>query len=272
MYTSTLSLLLATAATIRGLPFTPEKRQNATEPGAGSKLIPVVVGGVQDLFIPNRVVATPGDVIQFQFNSGNHTVTQSTADAACQPMEGGVHSGHIPFQDGQQTVGVFNMLVTNTDTMFLYCATGPHCQGAQVMIVNPANEQQILDYANKATASGSSVDGTDVVGGTVGDIPLANAAFVPVAQEEGAGAPPPPPPSATSAAAEEPAATPEAPAAAPEATSTAAAEEPVATPAPAAPEAGEPAAADPAATPEASAPANVPAVLQGLIGAARRSV
>jgi hypothetical protein len=48
-----------------------------------------------------------------------------------------VHSGHIPFQDGAQEVGTFNLVVANTDPMFLYCATGPHCQEGQVMVINP---------------------------------------------------------------------------------------------------------------------------------------
>jgi hypothetical protein len=52
-------------------------------------------------------------------------------------MEAGVHSGHIPFEDGQTEVGTFNMPVTSTEPMFLYCATGPHCQEGQVMVVNP---------------------------------------------------------------------------------------------------------------------------------------
>lgn len=101
-----------------------------------NQIIPVVVGGPQDTFVPNSVVAAVGDVIQFQFSNGNHTVTQSTADTACTPLEGGVHSGHIPFEDGQTDVGTFNMPVTSTDPMFLYCATGPHCQNGQVMVVN----------------------------------------------------------------------------------------------------------------------------------------
>lgn len=83
------------------------------------------------------MVAAVGDIVQFQFSNGNHTATQSTADAACAPMDGGVSSGHIPFVDGQTDVGTFNMVVGSTDPMFLYCATGPHCQEGQVMVINP---------------------------------------------------------------------------------------------------------------------------------------
>lgn len=80
-------------------------------------------------------------MIQFQFSSGNHTVTQSSADTPCTPLQltqaDAVHSGHIPYEAGQTTVGTFSMVVTSAEPMFLYCATGPHCQNGQVMVVNP---------------------------------------------------------------------------------------------------------------------------------------
>jgi plastocyanin len=116
-------------------------RDNARLHKRQNRLIPVVVGGQQDIFVPNSVRASIGDIIQFQFSSGNHTVTQSSLDAPCQPLQatdpGAIHSGHIPFVEGQTTVGTFNMPVISTEPMFLYCATGPHCQTGQVMIVNP---------------------------------------------------------------------------------------------------------------------------------------
>ncbi|KAF1730066.1 putative GPI-anchored cupredoxin [Beauveria bassiana] len=107
----------------------------------GNTLIPVVVGGPQDLFVPNLVRAAVGDVVQFQFSNGNHTVTQSEESEGCTPLQAkdpsAVHSGHIPFQDGQVEVGTFSMVVQSTEPMFLYCATGPHCQTGQVMVINP---------------------------------------------------------------------------------------------------------------------------------------
>jgi hypothetical protein len=141
-----------------------------------SQIIPVIVGGPQDTFIPNTITAAVGDIVQFQFSNGNHTVTQSTADTACTPMEGGIHSGHIPFEDGQTEVGTFNMPITSTDPMFLYCATGPHCQEGQVMMVNPASTQQLADYVKLSQQSQASTDGTNVVGGTAGKLALDAAA------------------------------------------------------------------------------------------------
>lgn len=149
-----------------------------------NKIIPVVVGGPQDTFVPNSVIADVGDVIQFQFSNGNHTVTQSAADSPCHPLVGGVNSGHIPFVDNQTTVGTFNMPVLSTDTMFMYCATGPHCQEGQVMVVNPNDVEQIVNYTKLAMAQTENIDSDIVVGGTIGTIDLSAAAFIPAEAEE----------------------------------------------------------------------------------------
>ncbi|RYP13727.1 hypothetical protein DL765_006743 [Monosporascus sp. GIB2] len=161
------------------------------QPAMTGRVIPVVVGGQQVVFVPNVVKASVGDVVQFQFSAGNHTVTQSSADAACVPLQSGVHSGHIPFEAGQATVGVFEMPVVSTDTMFLYCATGPHCQLGQIMVINPTDDQQVVNYAKLAQAAPENIDGTEVVGGTVSEIPLEQAAFDPPPPEQGEAPPPP---------------------------------------------------------------------------------
>ncbi|KAH8895235.1 hypothetical protein GQ53DRAFT_838934 [Thozetella sp. PMI_491] len=156
-------------------------------PAAGNataaKTIPVVVGGAQLSFTPNQVVAAKGDIVEFQFSNGAHTVTQSAEDTPCVPLQdtmpNAVYSGRIPFQSGQMTVGTFRMMVNTTQPMFLYCSTGPHCQLGQVMVINPATPEQIVNYAKKAAMATSNTDAKMVFGGTVGQIPLAQAAFVP---------------------------------------------------------------------------------------------
>ncbi|KAJ4312622.1 hypothetical protein N0V94_007349 [Neodidymelliopsis sp. IMI 364377] len=180
---SALPQSLVTVNKVPNIRVKPHRRAN--------QIIPVVVGGPQDTFVPNSVVAAVGDIVQFQFSNGNHTVTQSTADTACTPMDAGVHSGHIPFQDGQADVGTFNMPVTSTEPMFLYCATGPHCQEGQVMVINPTSAQQVADYAKLSQATEKSTDGGDPIGGIAGKITLDQAAFTPAPPEDAAGGAPP---------------------------------------------------------------------------------
>ncbi|QPC73407.1 hypothetical protein HYE68_004159 [Fusarium pseudograminearum] len=180
-------------------------RKNPPLAPRANRIIPVVVGGPQDTFVPNMIRAAVGDVIQFQFSNGNHTVTQSSEDSPCQPLQatqsGAIHSGHIPFEDGQTTVGTFNVPLTSTDPLFFYCATGPHCMLGQVMAINPPSEANLVEYNRKANGALANIDAGAPTGGTVGEIPLADAAFTPAPPEDGA---PPAPPADTPAAAPTP--------------------------------------------------------------------
>ncbi|KLO92266.1 uncharacterized protein LW93_7897 [Fusarium fujikuroi] len=175
-------------------------KRNPPLEGRANRIIPVVVGGAQDTFVPNMIRAAAGDVIQFQFSNGNHTVTQSSEDSPCQPLQatqsGVIHSGHIPFEAGQTTVGTFNVPLNNTEPIYLYCATGPHCQIGQVMAINPPSEENLVQFSKKAAGALANVDAGAATGGTVGEIPLADAAFTPAEEE----APPAPPAESTPAA------------------------------------------------------------------------
>ncbi|KAL1596371.1 hypothetical protein SLS60_009017 [Paraconiothyrium brasiliense] len=159
-------LLVASVSALPAEPMLGTSGLRANLKARQAKVIPVVVGGPQDTFNPNSVTAAVGDIVQFQFSNGNHTATQSTLEAPCTPLNGGVNSGHIPFKDG---------------------ATGPHCQEGQVMIINPTGPQQVLDFVKAAQGTDKSTDGTAIAGGTTSQIELTNAAFVPAPAKAAAG-------------------------------------------------------------------------------------
>jgi hypothetical protein len=60
----------------------------------------VTVGGSAGLaFIPDSLVAEPGDMVQFHFLSKNHTVTQSGFAKPCVKLADGADSGFMPNPD-----------------------------------------------------------------------------------------------------------------------------------------------------------------------------
>lgn len=171
---------------------------NIKTTAAGTRLIPVLVGGASLTFTPNSVTANPGDVIQFQFAARNHTVTQSDQSSPCQPLSAaaatgaagasgasaqaaaGVNSGFIAFDNGASGfVGTFDMPVTSSKPMFLYCAQATHCQSGMVMVIN-GQSSDLISYANSATAAKANTPAKQVAGGAVASIPL-SAALVPLA-------------------------------------------------------------------------------------------
>ncbi|KAF4584329.1 extracellular serine-rich protein [Ophiocordyceps camponoti-floridani] len=156
----------------------------------------VMAGGGADIYAPNFLTAEPGSTVTVQFNTGNHTVTEGFAEEACKPLQAkdpnALHSGHIPFSEGQKTVGTFKFSVNDTTCRYYYCATGPHCQRAQIMTINCSGDE-FAKYLKKATSSQENIDGLTVNGGSLGNIPLEQADFVPLTAENGAKPPPPPP-------------------------------------------------------------------------------
>lgn len=117
-------------------------RTNTISPGEASQIHTVIVGGPQDLIVPNFIIAAVGDIVQFQFSSGNHTITEGIEGSGCQPLQKSnplaIHSGHLPYNKGDQNVMVFNVPINDLNPRLLYCATGPHCQTGQVAAINPS--------------------------------------------------------------------------------------------------------------------------------------
>ncbi|KAI1343921.1 Cupredoxin [Xylariaceae sp. FL0016] len=131
-----------------------------------------------NIFSPNSLTAATGDMIQFQFRAGNHSVVQSNFDNPCMPISEstgatGMFSGfmNVAASEAMGMVPTYTMEVTNTSTMWFYCSQAKHCQSGMVMVVNedPAkNASRTLSnfktLAAAATANlspgGTTSDGT----------------------------------------------------------------------------------------------------------------
>ena len=92
---------------------------------------------------PDNLRVAPGEAVQFQFASGNHTVTQSTFDNPCQPISAhsnvtGFHSGFLPVaaSAAMGMIPVYTIMVNSTAPIWIYCAQNGHCENGHVMVIN----------------------------------------------------------------------------------------------------------------------------------------
>lgn len=83
--------------------------------------IQVMVGGTQLQFMPNQVNASVGDTVEFIFGPVNHTVTQSSFAAPCQPMANGLDSNFQPVATGAANVPSFTVPVNATTPLWFFC-------------------------------------------------------------------------------------------------------------------------------------------------------
>lgn len=66
------------------------------------------------MFTPGGISANIGDTIVFQFESGNHSLTEAAYDKPCEPLEGGIDSGLVPNLDDQIPYPTYTFRVDST--------------------------------------------------------------------------------------------------------------------------------------------------------------
>jgi plastocyanin len=120
----------------------------------------VIVGANGNLIYgPNQLNAAIGDIIRFDFNSTNHTVTQSSFNAPCSPLAGGFNTNFNQVNKLNHTGVIFVDFEVTVDTpLWFYCAQTvkvSHCNKGMVLGVNPAGK--FPAFLSMATATGTGM-------------------------------------------------------------------------------------------------------------------
>ncbi|KAJ6602428.1 hypothetical protein DFH09DRAFT_447707 [Mycena vulgaris] len=108
--------------------------------------------GASHQFSPNTVSAPAGSTITFRFSasSSNHSVTQSTFDGPCTPVQGGLDSGFQAVQAGQTNgFPVWSFVVEDDQQpLWFFCRQSSpdyHCTAGMVFALNPAPQSSNND-------------------------------------------------------------------------------------------------------------------------------
>jgi len=114
-------------------------------------------------FDPSVIHPQVGDVIAFEFRSGQHSVVQSTFDNPCTPLSGGIDTGVQTVDDGLAVdapgLPQVRVTVNNTDPIWLFDQAGGQCKNGGVLAVNPSDSQTgaaFKDNASKASTPAPS--------------------------------------------------------------------------------------------------------------------
>ncbi|KAH8153447.1 uncharacterized protein LAJ45_02260 [Morchella importuna] len=123
----------------------------------------VIVGGLSNdgktpmlRYMPDNVIAKPGDKILFDFKAANHTVTQSSFEQPCQALDGGFKSGVRMNPTDITGLSTFQIDVKDDKPIWVYCGVGTHCQKGMVFAVNAGNKLSDFQTAAKNSAPRSS--------------------------------------------------------------------------------------------------------------------
>ncbi|KAJ3793703.1 Cupredoxin [Lentinula aff. detonsa] len=102
----------------------------------------------QLIYYPEYVLAEVGDTVNMIFHPKNHTVTQSSFDAPCVPLSGGVSSGFLPVaSDSDPELPNFVITVNDTNPIWIHCEQKGHCGSGMVFAINPPDASSNQSFA-----------------------------------------------------------------------------------------------------------------------------
>lgn len=131
----------------------------------------VTVGGSAGLvYSPDSVVANIGDMVIFNFESQNHTVTQAAFAQPCVKIANGMDSGFMPNPNNSVSPPpAMAMQVTVATPLWFYCRQNGHCGKGMTFSINPNNATtggnktqaafQQLAIAQNGTGSATAITG-----------------------------------------------------------------------------------------------------------------
>ncbi|KAJ7221752.1 hypothetical protein GGX14DRAFT_430959 [Mycena pura] len=143
--TASAGVVTVTATvTVNGEPLTTTYGSSASPAPTASSDHVVVVGGSAGLvYTPSNIAAQPGDTVTFQFQTKNHTVTQSSFPDPCRALsltsttgQLGFDSGFMFVADGTTDFPTFTIQINDTQPIWAYCRQINHCGSGMVFSVN----------------------------------------------------------------------------------------------------------------------------------------
>ncbi|XWW99419.1 hypothetical protein V2A60_007429 [Cordyceps javanica] len=119
-------------------------------------------------FDPDSSTADKGDILEFHFEDGKHSVVAGDYTYPCSPLQigSGFFSGLVDGSSGK----VFRVQVNTTETVVFYSSQGNECASGMVGIVNPGGNKTLEDYKSRASKLSKGVTpGNATFGGELAD-------------------------------------------------------------------------------------------------------
>ncbi|KAI0089411.1 Cupredoxin [Irpex rosettiformis] len=131
-------------------------------------------------YTPPVTYAKPGEVVRFTFFPKNHTVSQSSFDSPCSPLDYGFTSGFHPVAPGSIGSETFDITVKDDKPIWFYCQQGAntnasHCGKGMVGAINPTADKTFQEFLQKALAVGVALNANSTIAPTVHQVSVSNA-------------------------------------------------------------------------------------------------
>ncbi|KAF7855460.1 hypothetical protein EAF04_010202 [Stromatinia cepivora] len=135
---------------------------------AGAATHTVIVGGAAGtVYTPDTVSAAVGDMVVFNFETKNHTLTQSGFATPCEKLADGMDTGFVPNVNNTINPPPSMAVQVMTDTpQWFYCRQAGHCGLGMVFSINPTASKSQAMFKAMAVAQNGTGTLSAIQGGT----------------------------------------------------------------------------------------------------------
>ena len=114
------------------------------------------------IYTPPFIYAKPGDHVQLNFFSANHTLVQADFATPCEPTPWGIFAGFQPTnvtknETGLVTFRTVNFEVYTESPLWFYCAQAKHCQAGMTFAINPPSEDSVKQFTALAATKAENI-------------------------------------------------------------------------------------------------------------------
>ncbi|KAI6783410.1 uncharacterized protein J7T54_004437 [Emericellopsis cladophorae] len=117
-----------------------------------------ITAKADNTFEPNNVQADEGDMVEFRFARGNHSVVTGLYEFPCAPLDmgSGFFSGFVDTTDDEADK-LFRVRINNTEPIAFYSSVDGQCADGMVGMINADDDHTLDDYRSRAEAVASSI-------------------------------------------------------------------------------------------------------------------
>ncbi|KAL2888946.1 Extracellular serine-rich protein [Ceratocystis lukuohia] len=118
-------------------------------------------------FSPASLEAKYGDILEFHFKPGTHSVVQSSYESPCSYVKGGFTSGNMDTpEDQQENVRDFQVSVSDDQPIWFYNGSLDRChKEGHVGVVNPPASDSLGNFQKSAREQTSTENVARTLGG-----------------------------------------------------------------------------------------------------------
>ncbi|TVY69039.1 putative GPI-anchored cupredoxin [Lachnellula suecica] len=161
-------------AQVKSITPTAAAASSTSQTGSNPAATYTIFADTNPVFTPSSLDASIGDTVIFRFESGNHTITQSTFDTPCQKLStDGLDSGYMAnINSDVQPPPQISLNVTSKAPQWFYSEQSGDCGNGMTFALNPTTDQTAAEFRQAAMSQNGTLTTVSKESGTSNSVKI----------------------------------------------------------------------------------------------------